>query len=120
MRNDAPSALAVLFEPFFQLRRGNDISPTTSNRGISNLDQSKNGKLVEQVSHRRWAETRRNKQMTEGLRLIPISYQPGEYLLAERRVDIGQVSSLPVGETSEIAFERRVLSIKSIEHVASR
>jgi hypothetical protein len=56
--------------------------------------------------------------MTEGLRLISISYQASEYLLTERRVDIGQVSSLPVGETSEIAFERRVLSKAGIEHVA--
>jgi hypothetical protein len=39
--------------------------------------------------------------MTERLRLISISYQPRKYLLTERRVDIGQVLSLPVRETSE-------------------
>jgi len=89
MRNDALYALGVLLKPFFQLWSGNDICPTTGNRGFSNLDQSKNGKLVEQVSHRRRAKTRRKKKMTERLGLIVIFYQPSKNLLTERRVDTG-------------------------------
>jgi hypothetical protein len=57
-QNDARYALGVRLEPFFQLCSGDDISPTTSDRGFSNLDQSKNGKLVEQVPHGRRAGTR--------------------------------------------------------------
>src|SRR5216684_2512099 len=54
--------------------------------------------------------------MTERLRLISISDQPREYLLAKCRVDVGQMSPLPVGKTPEIAFERRVLGIAGIVH----
>jgi hypothetical protein len=54
--------------------------------------------------------------MTERLRLISISDQPGEDLLTERRVNIGQMSPLPVGEAFEIAFERRILGKAGIEH----
>jgi hypothetical protein len=58
MRNDALYAFGVLLKPFLQLCSSDDISPTTSNRGFWNLDQSKDGKLVEQLSHARRAETR--------------------------------------------------------------
>jgi hypothetical protein len=54
--------------------------------------------------------------MTERHRLIPISDEPGEHLPTERRMDIGQMSPLPVGETSELAFERRVVCKVGIEH----
>jgi len=45
-----------------------------------------------------------------------MSDQPREYLLAKCRVDVGQMSPLPVGETPEIAFERRVLGMAGIVH----
>jgi hypothetical protein len=43
--------------------------------------------------------------MTELPGLIDICNQPNQQLLAERRVDTGQVAPLPVGKTPEIIFE---------------
>ena len=52
------------------------------------------------------------------LRLISISDQPREYLLAKCIVDVGQVLPLPGGEIPEIAFKRWGLGIAIVHSLA--